>query len=221
MSRATAQTLLPLLAVAALAVYLVATGDAAQDFAQSQIGTWIFGFFFNNFAPFLFAIAYGVAHVLAVAVFGDVRSRILALLLAPFAAALLLIACTYPTFGGFVLRPGFMAGGVSLLQHLDPLVGSLAGAVIAGLAFALVLGIVTTLVRLKLSVGFTSALRGIGRGLWLVLPALVLVLAPRFGLTLGGTWPKTALGVTDGLVLGAVALLAFLPHAALSANREA
>jgi hypothetical protein len=216
----TAELVLPLVAVAGTVAGLIITGMAAIDFARSEVlGPWTYGFFFTTFAPFLLAIAYAVARIAALALFGPVRSRLLAILVAPFAVALAIVACTWPTFGGLIVRPGFVAGGVALLQQMDPQIGLILGAIVAGLVFALVLGLASLLVGLSASLRFGALVKAMLRGLLLTIPPLALVLAPKAGIIPGGTWPKTALGLADGAILAAMACLAFLPHALASARR--
>jgi len=203
------------IAVVLLAVALVATTGLTQ---RSLLGTPIedvfYGFFFDRYPLFAFAILYGVARLASIALEpgrGPVR-----LLTAPLAVALLLAVCLVPTFGGFVVRAGFFSGGMSFLRGQTVEAGYVLGAAMAALTFGLALGLGGALIRLRLALSKRAILRALlaFAALWW---AALLIAAPRaLGLDGAGGWPARPMGAEAALGSAALLASALLPHALLS-----
>jgi hypothetical protein len=204
----------PLLA-AILAVFLVAaTGFTERSFIGTALEDHFYGFFFRSYPLLLFAMAYGVARILAAATEpGTLRG--LRAFTAPLAIALFLIAHLYPTFGGIVARPGYMVAGMSFLQGLPAGLALVLGAGASAFVYGLCLGSAVLLARL----GLTWRRSALGYAL-LSLPALwlgavILLGSVRWDGAILGGWPARPLVGTAAAKVAAVVALAFLPHAVI------
>lgn len=202
------------LACACLAAIVVAlVGVTQRELLATPLGPYVYGFFFDRFAPFLFAIVYGVARLVVVAIASPGRFAVARIVTTPVAIALLLAISLYPTFGGFVLRGAFFSGATTFLEGT-----ALAGAYVVGagfstLIFASVLGLGVILIRLRVNRGWNALLFGLLRYLALVFAGIVLVAPHAFGLGLLGDWPVWPLGAGEGAALVVLVLVALLPHA--------
>jgi hypothetical protein len=206
------RALLPLILAALAPLLVAATGFTERSPFGTALEDIFYGFFFRCYPLFFFAIVYGVARVVAAAAEPGKR-RAFRSFTAPLAVALFLVACLYPTFGGIVLRPGYMTGGVSFLRGMSAEVATVLGAGAAALAFGLVLGIGSALARLRVSWGW----RALGRAglsfLVLWLGGIVLLAAGRYGFDPLGGWPARPLSLEGGAKAAALVALALLPHA--------
>lgn len=216
--RRAAIAFLPLLAPPAGFALAAASGATRAGLAGSALDDVLYGFFLDRYPLFAAAIAYGLARLLAVAVLEPGRVRGLRLLTAPLAAACLLAACLHPTFGGLVLRSGFMVGGVAFANGTPlPLAQGL-GAGMAALVFGAVIGLGVVLVRPGLRIGGRSALHGVLSWVALWAGFAALAFPGALGLDPLGSWPRLALA--PGPAAGAgLAAFALLPHALLVYRR--
>jgi hypothetical protein len=138
----------------------------------------------------------------------------------PLALLLFLAACFYPTFGGVILRPGYITGGMSFLRGQSATVAVVLGAGAAAFAFGTILGLCGLTARLSLAFDRRKAGRVVVRFLTLWLGAVVLVAPPRLGTDPVGSWPMGPLNGSFALKTAAIAVLALLPHAlAVAAGR--
>jgi hypothetical protein len=210
----------PLACAGAAAGIVALAGVTQRELLATPLGPYAYGFFFDRFAPFLFAIVYAVARLVAVAVTSPGRFPVTRLVTTPVAIALILAVSLYPTFGGFVLRGAFFSGATTFLEGT-----ALAGAYVVGagfstLIFASALGLGVILIRLRIKRGWNASLFALLRYLALVFAGIILV-APRiFDLRLLGDWPAWPLGAGEGAALVALVLVALLPHALIVRLRE-
>jgi hypothetical protein len=199
---------IPLL-TAVIAVFLVALLGLTQ---RSLFGTPVedvfYGFFFNGHPLFIFAVVYGLARIV-VAAFETPWAWIKGLTL-PLAMALLLLVSLYPTFGGLVLRGGFMTSSMSFLQGVNLSVATVLGAGIGAFTFGAVMGAGAIIARLKLRFGRHAFGMAVLSFLALWLGALMFVGYRALGLH--GAWPRAPLGMMDAIKTAALATLAALPH---------
>jgi hypothetical protein len=207
-------------AFAALSVLAAAAlGFSERSFLGTALEDQFYGFFFRSYPLFLFVVSYGAARIVVAALTEPGRRRVLRALTAPPAVALFLAACIYPSVGGFVLRSGFAAGGVSFLQGLNAHAAAVLGAGAAAFMFGLVLGICTLLATLR----FRFRRRGLADALLSFLALWVgaaILLAPqRLGVDLLGAFPLRPLGFAQALPLAGLVALAVLPHALVQARR--
>ena len=215
--RGAAIALAPLLAGPALLGLLAVTGLTRRSAAGTPLDDVLHGYFLDRYPLFACLLAYGLARLVAVAALEPGRRRASRWVSVPLAAAALLAVSLHPTFGGFVLRPGFMAGGVAF-QNGTPWLGAhLIGAGVAALVFGAVLGGGVALVRLRLALGWRPALRGllVWAALWFACG--VLATPGALGLDLLGGWPHRPLPARAALAAG-LAMADLLPHALLAAR---
>lgn len=202
------------LAIAIVAAAVVAVAGVTQrELLATPPGPYFYGFFFDRFAPFLFAIVYGAARLVAVAVTSPGRFAVARLVTTPVAIALILAVSLYPTFGGFVLRGAFFSGATTFLEGTALPGAYIVGAGFSTLIFAGVLGLGVILIRLRIRRGWNALLFALLRYLTLVFAGIILV-APRiFDLGLLGDWPVWPLTAGEGAALVLLVLVALLPHA--------
>lgn len=185
--RAAFGAFVPLLAATGAVIAAQATGTTVRTIQNALDTPWlIFGLFADRFSVLAFAIIFVLARLL-VLVFVATRPHVL--LRAPLlaiAAAIVLVATLYPTFGGFVARPGFIGGGVTLINSVvaHPTLATLIGGAVAGLMLALVTG----LARLFIDWSWGLTWGKIGRGL------LALIAYLFMGAVLAGGWSVIAAG---------------------------
>lgn len=202
------------LAIAIVAAAVVAVAGVTQrELLATPLGPYVYGFFFDRFAPFLFAIIYAAARLVAVAVTSPGRFAVARLVTTPVAIALILAVSLYPTFGGFVLRGAFFSGATTFLEGTALPGAYVVGAGFSMLIFASILGLGVGLVRLRFERTRAALLFALLRYLALVFAGIVLV-APRiFDLGLLGDWPVWPLTAGEGAALVLLVLVALLPHA--------
>jgi hypothetical protein len=206
------RTFLPLILAALSPLLVAALGFTERSLFGTALEDVFYGFFFRSYPLFFFAIVYGVARIVTAATEPGQR-RALRSFTTPIAVALFLVACLYPTFGGIVLRPGFMTGGVSFLQNVPALGAVVLGAGAAALVFALVIGIMSALARLQVRIGWRSVGRAALSFLALWLGGIILMAAPRYGFDPVAGWPMRPLSLAAGAKAAALVALALLPHA--------
>nr|WP_246412969.1 hypothetical protein [Methylobacterium brachythecii] len=199
------------------------TGFDQSTPAPAEIGTRFYGFFLDHYPLFAFAIIYALARVIAVAI-APGPSAILRRVLGALAGLVLVLALSlHPTFGGLVLRGGFMTGGMAFLNQMPMGAAYALGAAVAASAFGAAMGLGVVIAG-QPSLERVARLRRIGRGLasvggrflalWFALAVL------GFARTIGfGPWPRRPLDAGDALLVAACLVVAFLPHALISAVR--
>jgi hypothetical protein len=206
--------LLPLGFVVAAVVALWLSGYAARDFADNAfLGASFYGFFFDNYALFLLAAVYALGSLVATVLAGGVRSRPFAMIALVPLLALVLLAAFYPTFGGLVVRTGYVAATALGIFNIPAPLGVIAGALSAAFLLALVLGLSRAVLRLKAR----FSLGGLGAAVfgWLALAVapLIYVLAPQ----VAGGFPAVPVSTEALPVLLVASLAAFAPHALVAA----
>ncbi|WP_407521063.1 hypothetical protein [Methylobacterium oryzisoli] len=210
-ARRLAAAFLPL--AAALAALGLA-GAAGLDQARVEavgLGGWFYGFFLDLYPLYAFALVYGLARVIAVTVEAMDRPVPLRLVGAGIGLAALLALSLHPTFGGLVLRGGFMVGGMTFLNGAPMPLARALGALAAALVFALPLGLAGLVGGRRLKPGWLG--RGLLRlaALWWALGLLGLGRAVVAG------WPARPLTGPEMLAAAGLLAAAFLPHALLAA----
>jgi hypothetical protein len=209
--RRTAPLLLALAAVLLVAV----AGLTQRSLYGTPLEPYAYSFFLDGYPLFAFAIVYGAARI-GLAAFEPGFRRWPRLLGAPLGLALFLVACLHPTFGGLVIRPGYMAGSVAFLRNV-PLPAAFAlGAFASASVFGAALGIGTALARWRASLGWRPlgrALLSLGALGW---AALVLASPRALGIDATEGWPAVPLSAAAALEAGAFVALALGPHALLA-----
>ena len=205
----------PLACACAAALYVAVAGVTQRELLATPLGPHFYGFFFDRFAPVLFAVVYAAARLLAVALISPGRFAPARIVTTPIAVALILAISLYPTFGGFVLRGAFFSGGTTFLEGAALPVAYVVGAGFSTLIFAGVLGLGVMLIRLRLNSGWGALFFALLRYLALVFAGIVLVAPHAFGAGLLGDWPVWPLGAGEGAALVILVFVALLPHALL------
>lgn len=207
------------LVLALLAVMLVAaSGIVGASLDRTPLAFLGFGLFLDRYPIFVFAIVYGAARIVLAGVSAQGRVP-LRVVLTPIALLLFLAACLYPTFGGIVLRVGFLVGSFGFLNNIPMALAYALGAMVSGLVFASAMGLGVLLARARLRQGNPAA-GALYSLVAIVFGALVLA-APRAlgGDPLGG-WPLVPMSTAAAMLGGLILLVALLPHAALAAGRD-
>ena len=201
-----------------------ATGFDQRAAMPPDVANRFYGFFLDRYPLFAFALVYGLARILVVALAPGRASVVRRLIGALLGLALVLAASLHPTFGGFVLRAGFGTGSGAFLNGtpmaLSYALGAAAGAGVFGVAMGL--GVLLTgrpgrpapRGRLRaLALGLVGALAAF-LALWI---GAALIGAGRdAGL---GPWPRRPLDGRDLAVAAALIAAAALPHVLLVALR--
>ncbi len=202
------------LAAAGLAAALVAVAGVTQrELLASPLEPFAYGYFFDRFPAFAFAIIYGVARLALVAVAAPGRYRVARLVTAPVGIAALLAVSLYPTFGGFVMRGAFLSGATTFADGATAVMAYAIGAAFSTLIFALVLGFGVILIRLGFERTRKAFLAALLRYAALVFAGFTLVAPRALGLDFLGDWPRWPLDAGEGAALVALVLVALLPHA--------
>ncbi|ACA14775.1 conserved hypothetical protein [Methylobacterium sp. 4-46] len=208
-------------ALVPLAAALAAVGLAAlTGFSQARAeaagyGAWVYGFFLDQFPLYAVAIIYGVARILAVTAEALDRSAARRLAGAVLGTALLLGLSLYPTFGGAVLRAGFMVGGMSFLNGVPLAAARALGALAALLPFGAGLALAGLVGGRRRKPGWLPALAARALALWWALGLLGLGRAAGLA-----AWPQRPLDGAQALLAAGLVLAAFLPHAVLAGLRR-
>ena len=206
----------PLLAALATVGVVAATGFTERSLFGTALEDVFYGFFFRSYPLFLFALAYGAVWIVAAAAAPGAR-RGLRAFSTPVAVILFLASGLYPTFGGPILRAGFILGGMSFVRGGSAIVSLMVGSLAAASAFGLALGVTSLLARLSFRISlrrlFTVLLRL--AGLW-VGGSLVLV-AASFGFDAAGSWPVGPLEGLHVLKTALAVVLLLLPDTIVAA----
>lgn len=211
---ATFRSFAPLLiALAAIGVIAIA-GITQRSLFGTPFADRFYGFFLDRYPLFVFAVVYGAARIIAAAFEPGWRWPRLAT--APLGATAFLTICFYPTFGGFVLRPGFFVGSIGFLNGI-PMPGAFVlGAAASALIYGFALGGGVVLARLAKPVFSLRALRsGLFRfgAVWF---GAVIIAGPRaIGIDAAGGWPARPLLFDVALLSVAIVVAALLPHVIL------
>ncbi|MGY2051938.1 hypothetical protein [Methylobacterium sp. JK268] len=206
-ARTLIKAVLPLAAALAAVALAFATGLSQARLEAAGYGAWFYGFFLDLFPLYPFAIVYGIARILAVTGEAMDRPAALRLLGAILGIGLLLALSLYPTFGGAVLRAGFMVGGMSFLNGVPLPAARALGALAAMLPFGAALGLAGLVGGRKGSRG--RWLRGLVRAAALWWALAILGLARALGLV---GWPQRPLDGREALLAAGLVAAAFLPH---------
>lgn len=211
------------LAAALAALALVAAGSFSRQSAlPALVEPYAYGFFLDRYPLFAFGLVYGLARILAAAsIPGATPAR--RWILGGLGLVPLLALSLYPTFGGLVLRGGFMAGGGAFLSGQPLNVAYAIGAAVAALVFGLAIGLPTALGRLRFRrVGLAARARAAAvtaaasfLALWFA--AALLGLARDAGI---GPWPARPFTAGEALRAGLLFLAAALPHVLVTALRR-
>jgi len=186
------------------------TGLDQRDLFGTPLEDRFYGFFLDRYPLFAFAIVYGVARILAAACEPPWRwGRVVT---APLGAAVFLPFCLHPTFGGLVLRPGYMTGTVAFLNGMPVPAAFVLGTAASALVYGLALGLAVMLARLERP---RFSWRALGGGalaflaLWL---GAVVIAAPwALGWPVTGGWPARVLTLDATLMSLAAVAVALLP----------
>lgn len=205
----------PLLLALAAVLIVALAGLTQRGLYGTPLEPYAYGFFLDRYPLFAFAIVYGFARVI-LAAFAPGPRRWPRLAGAALGLVLFLAACLHPTFGGLVIRPGYMAGSVAFLRNVPLPVAFALGAFASAAAFGLVLGLGTALARWRIRLGW----RPLGRALlafaaiWWA--ALVLAAPRALGIDPAEGWPAAPLSGAAALKTAALVALALAPHALLA-----
>jgi hypothetical protein len=206
----------PLLAALAAVALVAATGFTERSFFGTALEDWFYGFFFRSYPLFLFALVYGAAWIVAAAAAPGAR-RGLRAFSTPVAVILLLASGLYPTFGGAILRSGFILGGMTFVRG-GPAVAALAlGSLAAAAAFGVALAIASLLARLSLRISplvFFALLLRLA-ALWA--GALLVLLSASAGFDAVGSWPVGPLAGLKILKTAFAVVLLVLPDTIVAA----
>lgn len=220
--RAWIAALLPIIVVLAVLTLVAASGLVQRDLLGTALEPYGFGFFVDRYPLFAFVIVYGLVRILVVAWEpAPCGLSWLRLVTAPLAAVLLVALCLYPTFGGLVLRSGFMTTSGAFLSNTPLWLAMIFGSLAAGVTFAVGLGLASILARLRIRFARRAvrwALLSGAAGFW---GALVLAFAPQFGFAPAGAWPALPLTSSAAAWTAALLALALIPHTILVGWRRA
>lgn len=201
--------LLTLLAIGLIA----ATGFARPDLSGTMLEDRFYGFFLDRYPLFLFAALYGALSVVIAAVGASERKPWLRVAAGSAATALFVLACFHPTYGGLVVRAGYMSGAMAFVTNQPMPLAYAEGAAAAAAVYGLALAGSRALARLGLSLSRRSLLRSVVSffALWW---GAVVIGSPRI-LALDATegWPAARLTGSAALASAALVLLAIAPHA--------
>lgn len=213
----------PLFAALAAVLVVYLTGFDQNLNLPTQVESRFYGFFLDRYPLFAFALVYGLARIVCVALAPGPSGLARRTLGGLVGLVLLLGVSLHPTFGGMVLRGGFATGGMAFLNSVPMPFAYLLGAAVAAGTFGLALGAGVLLVGR----GWRDPVgrwRGLARNLsgivsrYLVLwyGFAVLGLARSVGF---GAWPHRPMDLGDTLLASACLVLGLLPHALLVAGR--
>lgn len=212
--------LLPVLAALVCVLAVAVSGLTEKTFFGTPLEDHLYGYFFRTYPLFFFAAAYGAARIVAAALTEAGGPKPWRVLTTPLALFLFLAACVYPTFGGIILRPGFMTGGMSFVRGQSAGAALVLGAGAAAFSFGLLLGLCVLLARLSVRFAWRKAGRVVVRFLALWSGAVVLLAPSRLGIDPVGAWPAGPLTVLSALKTACVVALALLPHALVVARNR-
>ncbi|CAO4172797.1 hypothetical protein [Methylorubrum populi] len=210
-------------ALAALAAAFL-TGFDQRSAMPPDLAARFYGFFLDRYPLFAFAIAYGVARLLAVALAPGRSGALRRVIGAALGLMLLLGLSLHPTFGGMVLRAGFGTGSGAFLNATPMAAAYVLGAAAAAGLFGSALGLGAALIGRPGTPRPGSRLRRAGRA---ILHALAGFLALWFAAALiglardagFGPWPRRPLDARDAAIAAGLLTVAALPHMLLVVAR--
>lgn len=209
------RTWAPLIAALGAVGLVSATGLTQRSLYGTPLEDRFFGFFLDRYPLFLFAVVYGVARTLVTAL--EPPRHWGRIITGPLGVAVFLAFCLHPTFGGLVLRPGYMTGTVAFLNGIPTPLAIAAGSAASALVFGLSLGLAVMLARLRRPVpGWRALGRSAAVILALWLGAVILAMPWALGVPVARGWPAQPLSGEAALLTLAVVALALLPHALLT-----
>ncbi|MFD0933602.1 hypothetical protein ACFQ12_00165, partial [Methylobacterium trifolii] len=135
-----------LLALACVAVL----GLSQRSDLPAAVEPLFYGFFLDRYPLYAFALVYGIVRIAAAASGPGPASVPRRVVWGSVGILLLLAVSLYPTFGGLVLRGGFMTGGVAFLAQLPMWLAYMIGAAVAALLFGTVTGLSVALANRRL-----------------------------------------------------------------------
>jgi hypothetical protein len=218
--RAAVGALAPLVVTlaAVIATYATATTTGTIEAAVDS-PRLIFGYFSERFPILAFAIVFVLARLVVLAIRARRPRLLIRLPLLVLALAFVLFSALYPTFGGVIARPGFLAGGLSLVD-----------ARVVGGDVALLLGGAVSGVMLAFVTGFARALIDWSWGLtWgrLMRAVLALIAYAVMGTLLAWGWstleaarsafPRGPLSLVDTIALTGLIIVATAPQIVVAA----
>lgn len=213
----------PLAAALAALVAAFVTGFDQSTHVPAEVGTRFYGFFLDHYPLFAFAIVYALVRVVAVAIAPGPSATLRRVVGALVGLGLVLALSLHPTFGGLVLRGGFMTGGMAFLNQVPMTVAYGLGAAVAASALGSAMGLGVIIAGQPVRER-ASRMRRLGRSLgsmffrFLALWYALAVLG--FARTIGfGPWPRRPLDTADTVLVAACLVVAFLPHVLISAVR--
>jgi hypothetical protein len=202
---------------AVLAVFLcAATGFTQQSLFGTVLEDAFYGFFFESYPLFLFAVVYGAARIVAEAAAKSGRGRFWRVGTVIPAMALFLLACLYPTFGGVVLRSGYATASMSFLRGQTADAALVLGAGASALTYATVLGLCTALATVRIRMGRRAIGKALASLVALWFGALILQAPARFGYDVLAGFPLRPLGWSEALAVAALVAIAALPDVVIS-----
>ncbi|WP_232631068.1 hypothetical protein [Methylobacterium sp. Leaf118] len=214
----------PLLAAIAALFAVFLTGFDQRAAMPPDVANRFYGFFLDRYPLFAFALVYGLARLLTVALApgrASLARRLIGLVLG---SGLLLGASLHPTFGGLVLRAGFGTGSGAFLNGMPMALAYALGAAAAAGLFGLAMGLGTFLVGGARRPVARSRMRTLGSALLFALAGFLALwfAAGLLGLARDagfGPWPRRPLDARDALIAAGLITAAALPHALLVALR--
>lgn len=214
----------PLAAALAALTVVFLTGFDQGTPVPAEVETRFYGFFLDHYPLFAFAVVYALARVLAAAVAPGPSGALRRVLGAVIGLALAIGLSLHPTFGGLVLRAGFMTGGMAFLNQVPMSAAYALGAAVAATVLGSAMGFGVLIAGQPALEPASPRLRRLARGLRSLLArftALWYALAVLgFARTIGlGSWPRRPLDAGDATLIAACLVIAFLPHVVICALR--
>jgi hypothetical protein len=206
----------PLLAALAAVALVGVTGFTERSFFGTALEDVFYGFFFRSYPLFLFALVYGAAWIVAAAAAPDARRGFRAFS-TPVAVILFLAAGLYPTFGGLILRAGFVLGGMTFVRGGPAVASVMAGSLAAASAFGLALGPASLLARLSLRMSLRRLVALLLRLAALWAGATLVLLSASIGFDPVGSWPVGPLEGWSILNTALAVVLLLLPDTIVAA----
>ncbi|WP_187278885.1 hypothetical protein, partial [Methylobacterium sp. WL12] len=148
---------------ALLALGLVAATGLSQ---RSDLPDWLapraYGFFLDSYPLFAFALAYGLARLVAAAAAPGPAGVPRRAVWGVVGIAALLLASLYPTFGGVILRGAYGTGSMAFLTGQPLWLAYALGAAVGALLFGTILGLFGWLAagRLRPRTGWRARIGG-------------------------------------------------------------
>ncbi|MEH3119899.1 MAG: hypothetical protein PGN25_20520 [Methylorubrum populi] len=223
----------PLIAALAVLFAVFLTGFDGRSPMPPDVAAHFYGFFLDRYPLFAFALVYGLARILAVALAPGRASLVRRLVGGAIGLVLVLGLSLHPTFGGLVLRAGFGTGAGAFLNGTPMAAAYLLGAAAAAGLFGLALGLGVLLTgrpslspaplspasppaRSRRHRAARALLGGLAGFLALWFAAALIGLAREAGF---GPWPRRPLDARDLAAAAGLLTAAALPHVLVVALR--